>query len=470
MRKSWLHRLLAIFPDRRAAVSPLLALMIVPLFGAVGMASEASSWFLIQRAAQNAADAAVLAAASNACDAADACHTVQLSPTYADEAKAVSASYNFVDSQNNTTVVAQNKAACPSGGSTCYQVTVTRTVPISLVRLVGYSGNTATSGVESIVATAIANAPIPAGYCSVALGTGNKAFVINGGPNVNMAGCDLFSNGDLTCDGTHADTGVPYGYANGSSTCGATQVSSQPKLGDPFSGLDANPPIPNHIASCANAFKNVTSGVGALATPNSLAAIGSTDVFECGDTKLANNIAVTTANTVLTIYNGQLDLNGHTLSTSGAGSLTIIFSGTVLTANCKHALCYNHIPVDTSGAKTGTINIVAPTTGALKGVAIMQDSRLNGTGNLLDIIYNGNNPSLGIQGLLYFPNSNLTISGAINKYALSCIGIVALTITVGGNGSIFANDAVGLTQDCPQAGLSLPTVPGTVQTRQVLVQ
>ncbi len=49
--------------DRRANVAVIFALALVPTMGVFGLGSEGSYWLLTQRAEQNAADAAVMAAA-----------------------------------------------------------------------------------------------------------------------------------------------------------------------------------------------------------------------------------------------------------------------------------------------------------------------------------------------------------------------------------------------------------------------
>jgi hypothetical protein len=134
-----------------------------------------------------------------------------------------------------------------------------------------------------------------------------------------------------------------------------------------------------------------------------------------------------------------------------------------------------HSPVDSAGG--GIIDIAAPFangsngSGSISGIAIMQDSRINGSKDLNDITYSGNSPTLDIQGYIYIPNSNLTIGGAINLHTsgLSCIGIIANTITINGQGSIFVGDTVSDTKDCGRYLTNLPTVPNSVQTRQALV-
>ena len=68
----WLRRFLS---ERGANVSALMALMLLPIIAALGMGGEGASYFLSQRAMQNAADAAVIAAATNGCAATYPCHT-----------------------------------------------------------------------------------------------------------------------------------------------------------------------------------------------------------------------------------------------------------------------------------------------------------------------------------------------------------------------------------------------------------
>ncbi|HEX5380012.1 MAG TPA: pilus assembly protein TadG-related protein [Phenylobacterium sp.] len=445
-------------------MSPLVTLLLIPIIGAIGMATEASSWFLLQRSMQNAADSAALAAATNACDASIAACVTAGSPYYDVEAKSVAAKFGFLHNVADTTVVAANGVTCPSGETNCYSVLITRKTPIYLVRILGFSGDSVTaSGAPARIVNAIAVARPkgpPRGFCLIGLQTGNvQSIRINGGPFVDLAGCDLWSNGDLVCNGSGSDTGVENGYAAGTSSCGANQVGGAGTLSDPYSALSAEPPIPTNTCGALNAT-NYPQGSSArtLDATESFA----TAVKKCGDTRLTTDVTVTTPNSVLTVYNGHLDLNGHTLSTSGSGSLTIIFSGISVNGG---ATTYHHILMNSTG--TGTVDIAAPTTGLLKGVAIMQDGRLVGNRNALDMTYNGNDPTLKIQGLIYMPNGEITMKGAINLHTggLRCLGIVAKKILVSGTGAVFDNT----TSECVQAGLILPPVPDS-GLRQALVR
>lgn len=428
-------------------VGPLGALLIVPLVGALSLAIEGGNWYLTQRSMQHAADSAALAAATNG------------DVGYAIEARAVTAQYGYPNGLNNTVVDAIDTAACPapSTATNCYRVTISRSLPLYMTRIVGFSGDTVIGDrrAQTVVAQAVAR---PRGrgenYCLIGLSASGEAIRINGGPNVDLAGCDMFSNSSLRCNGANSDTGVYYGDAVGASNCGQEQRGGQEPLADPFSHLSANPPIPDDPCS--------TYPQGAAGPTLSTSTSWASAVKMCGDTRLTTDVNVTAANSILVVYNGHLDLNGHKLQTSGSGSLTVIFSGVSTNGG---STTYSHFPVNSTG--TGALDIAAPNTGTLAGVALLQDGRLTGNKNKLDMVYKGNDPTLLIQGLIYMPNGDFQINGAINHKTdgLSCIGIVAKTILVSGTGSIFDNP----TEECREAGLVTPTVPGT-SNRLRLVQ
>lgn len=437
--------------DRRGAVSPMLTLMLIPMIAVLGLATEASGWYFAQRSMQNAADSAALAAATNGCDATVSACVAAMTPYYDAEAASVASEFGFVNGEADTTVTASNAATCPNGDTNCYSVTITRMARIGLVRIVGFDGDSVTgdgSAAQLVRAVAIARPRGPAtGFCLIGLGGGN-AVRINGGPFLDLDGCDIHSNGNAVCNGSQSDTGVDYGYAVGTSNCGDTEVPGADPLADPYAALNANPPIPNN--TCGGSYPGASLASGT--------SFGS-PVKKCGNTTLTGNVTVNSANSVLAIYNGSLNLNGFTLSTAPGASLTIIFTGVPTTGG---PTSYQHFLTG-----SGTLDIAAPTSGIFAGVAMMQDGRLNGNRNLLNYVYHGNDPTLKIQGLIYYPNADFDIRGAINLHTggLSCLGVVARTILASGTGAVFNN----ATSDCLEAGLVLPTIPGT-NSRQALVQ
>jgi Flp pilus assembly protein TadG len=426
--------------DRRGNVTVLMAFMLPPLIGALALGFEVGNWYLITRSMQNAADSAVVAAATNG------------GASYATEARAVAAQYGYVNGTNNVTVSATNTAACPGGGNTCYSVQITQTVPLFLAQVIHYGGN-ATLGANSspaqqLTASAVSQSST-AQYtlCLLALASsGAQGITTNGAPKADLSGCNVMSNTSADCHGhdLKADNGLAHSTDSG---CGVNQISNVPTVTDPYVGLATHIPT-NACASYPQEpskkkdpdlpASNLWSGSKSL----------SGNVQVCGDLQLNNDVTIDAqAGAVLVIENGQLDTNGHKLMTTSGSALTIVFSGDPLTPG------YIHAP--TGG---GTLDFAAPTSGTWKGVAIYQDPNLSSG---VDISAAGNSPTWNISGLVYLPHSSVTFSGAVDKSSngQSCFVMVVDNITINGTGSILR------TGGCAAAGLTMPvgTVPGRGQ-------
>ena len=150
----------------------------------------------------------------------------------------------------------------------------------------------------------------------------------------------------------------------------------------------------------------------------------------CGDVQLTGDVVITTPDNLtgatLVIQNGQLDLNGHKLSTANGSALTIVFSGTA--GNYTHAL------TDNSTGQGGTIDIQAPSSPS----ALFRASQFIKTPVLksgVDVTYKGNNPAWEITGAVYLPNSNVQMSGDVNKSSNGAACFVMITNTVLINGT-----------------------------------
>ena len=426
--------------DQRGNVAVVMAFLLPALIGALGVGFEVSNWYVTKRSMQNAADAATIAAATNG------------GASYLAEAKAVAARYGFVDGINNVIVTATNTAACPSGGNTCYSVTVTGLVPLYLSAAIGFRGdaNVNSSSQKQLRSVAVADfttTQVP--VCLLALGlTGAQDIVTNGNPNANMSGCSVMANTSSRCNGSNLK--APYGLAHGTNSgCGVIQVSGVPIVTDPFSTLANNIP-PNNCASYPQ--EPSRHGDPPLPTTNQWSGNQSLsgNVQLCGDLQLTGDVVIDApAGAVLVIENGQLDTNGYKISTANGSALTVVFSGT-------NGGSYIHAP--TGG---GTIDIAAPTSGAWSGVAMYQDPNLT-TG--VNISAAGNSPTWAITGLVYLPHSSVTLSGAVNKSSngQSCFVMVMNDVTINGTGDIEESGG------CRAAGLTMPTA--TVPGRPQLVQ
>jgi hypothetical protein len=159
---------------------------------------------------------------------------------------------------------------------------------------------------------------------------------------------------------------------------------------------------------------------------------------------------------VLVIENGQLDLNGHALTTADGSAVTLVFSG-------DNSGSYTHAPTDNTNGSGGRLDLNAPTSGPWSGVAIYQDPSLTSG---LDVAAAGNSPTWNISGLIYMPHASVNLKGAVDKAAHghSCVVMIADNFTISGTAGILQTD-IG---QCPQAGLTMPTT--TVAGRSALVQ
>lgn len=419
------HRVMMLrllWQDQSGVVAVVMALALTAVVGMAGLAIDIAMWYRNDRAMQNAADSAVIAAALNGTN------------SYQDEAKAVAGQYGFVDGVNGVTITALNNQTCPDGATDCFLVTVAQnSAPRLFSKVIGNFS-------PSLSGSAMAGNSQTHSYCLLALASSgtDPAILTNGAPKADLTGCSLMSNTGATCHGHNLN--ATYGDAHETNDgCGITEASNVSTVADPYSSLASNIPADN----CGGSYPQEPTTKKGTALPatnqwSGAKTLGATQQI-CGDLQLTGPTTLTTASpgSVLVIYNGQLDTNGFTLQTAAGSALTIIFSGS--------AGSYTHAP--TGG---GTLDFPAPTSGTWKGIAIYQDPALT-TG--VDISAAGNSPTWDITGVVYLPHSSVTFSGAVNKSSngASCFELVVDNITINGTGSILAHGG------CAAAGVTLPT-------------
>ncbi len=430
-------RLRACGHDRHGNINIIVALTLPVFLAVLGLGFEVTLWYMQERALQNAADSAAVAAAMNKDGHA------------AIEAKAVVAQYGFQDGVDGVSVTAAT-VPCPAGSGTCYRVAITKPTPLYLSRIVGFQGNITVNGQLMVALSSSATAQQSLKkreYCLVALAglpgqSSSEGIRCNGCFMADLAGCSIMSNNTATCNGhnTLADVGDAYGINTG---CGVQQNSYQPNVFDPYDALKTQLPVD----PCGGMYPQKPANKSDPALPMSNLWSGDVtingNVSVCGDLQLAGDTDI--SNTVgdggvLIIWNGQLDTNDYKLQTVD-GYLTIVFAG----ANGA----YTHAPTG-----KGTLDFSAPRTGGWKGMAIYQAPTLT-TG--VDISEAGREPTWNVTGMVYAPHANVVFSGAINKSATNgekCFGMVVDRVRINGTG--FSLD------DCGDAGLDLPyrEVPG----------
>lgn len=433
------------FRGRRGAVSPMLALALVPIIGALGMAVEGSNWWMTQRSLQNAADTAALAAAVNGtttcsgtCGAATyttGCGTGTNAKDYDCEAVAAAARAGFINGANNVAVLPQyfaSGAPCPDTTKPCYQVAITKKLPLYLLQVVGFAGNTtiASAKAQSVSVLAIA-APTGGGstpFCVFALGSSaKKNLTINGGPKSNLPGCAVGSNGATDCNGQPISGTIASYAANGDANSCAdngNNIALTTTVTDPYLNLASN--IPPH--PCGSYFQE--SKKTTLPSSNLLSGTYSGTTIVCGDAKL---IGATTLSpgAILVIVDGQLNTNSLTITGNGTNAVTGANGATVIfTGNSNPGIT----PTSQFLTGGGTVSITAPSSGTWSGMALYQDP------NTADVAassykFAGNSPTFQINGLIYAPNAGVTIAGDIGSNT-ACVGFLVNTFTIDGTGNV----------------------------------
>src|SRR5262245_22352361 len=245
------HYLKLGFPDNLAkllrnesgAAAILVALAAPVLAGTMGLAAEASYWYMHKRAMQNAADAAAIAAATAG--------EVNGPSAYQPEAKSVAARSGFTDGNGNVTVTATNPGTATNCTSGCYTVTVQDQVPLFLSKVLNYGG-TNNSGLTTLSASAAATV-WGGNYCILALnGSVTQDLVANGAPKSNLTGCDIMANSGANCNGHNL--GAPIGEAHGTNNgCGIIQTPTCLRSPILLQGL---PPIFPRIHAAAPIRRN----------------------------------------------------------------------------------------------------------------------------------------------------------------------------------------------------------------------
>jgi Flp pilus assembly protein TadG len=454
--------------DQRGSFAILMAVLLPVLMGSLALGFEVSHWYMRGRSMQNAADEAAISAASNN------------SPSYDVEAKAVAAHFGYVDGSNNVTVTASNNVTCPNGKTNCYRVTISSVVPLYLSQVIGFTGNG--SGKKRITSTAIAeNDTITVPICLLGLDTSGTDITTNGAPNSDLSGCTIMSNSDNNCNGS--DLNAVWGLAAGTNIdCGLNQRSGVPPVSDPYAYMASN--IPPEATACPSkgTAKDTFPQEGKGPGPNAISTLPPSNKWSgtmsladlqaaatyydpvkhiytfCGDVTLTGDTTIDTSGdqigASILIYNGRLDVRGHTLTEAPNSGLSLVFTGddtTCQTLNCEH------FPTDTNNGTPGTLDISSPkgTSAPFPGIALYQDPGLTWSTSI-DFTYAGNNPVWLISGGVYFPNADLTVSGDVSQATngADCFVMVAGTILINGTMNIYQQTPTG--SGCNLQGLDQP--------------
>ena len=353
---------------------------LVVLLGAAGLAIDVGYLRYQRRLQQSAADSAALAGAaeSTAGNATSA-------------AQADSSLNGFTNGVNHVTVAVN--PAFAFGTNTGVQVQVSAVQPTFFMRIFGV--NTAT---VSTVAVALFSSTKNCVYALNGFGS-----ALNNGATVAAPGCGIVVNSNLLNTGSITANSVSvHGTASGSATSPAA-VTGTVEAGDPLYRL--TPPAGG--MGCTAATYAGPTGAAPPLNPRPLRQGRYCSIVVTGNVNLTLNPGT------YTITTGGVSLNG-TGTVTGTG-VTIYLTGNA-----------GSVAINTAPTANETLQLRAPTTGALAGILFYQDP-----GNTLPATIDGKGTSR-LQGALYFPDATLNLSntGTLAAYTLAVAKSLSFTGTV----------------------------------------
>jgi Flp pilus assembly protein TadG len=466
----------------------VIAILLVPLVGALSMGIETSNWFLISRAAQNAADSAAIAAANNGNPTPK---TTGGTAEYIVEGKANASSYGFTDGSGNVTVTVVNGQTCPDTSTNCFKATVTKVVPLYLTAFVGFRGDTTigTARAKTVTSTAMAeplsSSAVSFPSCLTALGSdanspGNGSGMValqgSGTPTANAPACSISAVGptpsSIACTGSNG-LGAPYGFATGTiSGSGGNTCTTQ-------SGTSTSFTFCNPYSSTVAAGCTVGTIAGSIATAVSGASGTPCTVSQSGHGNGNNQTYTLAAGTAASCtYNagGSGTSAGNTLTMGGSLSpstpMVIVVSGNGYVDMAGFST--SNITWIFTGTAPGTfaggtsIDITAPNNlsgSSLKGVAAYQVPSSSCTHSQCSSWTENGSQTVQVTGLFYMPYTNGSFGGSVSE---SSTGNCFISVF-----NAFSDNGTGLLLDeqgCTAAGLGSANLPYVQRYRAALVQ
>jgi Flp pilus assembly protein TadG len=394
---------LAIGTDGATAV--VAGLVFTGLVGFVGLGTETGMWYYTHRTMQAAADSSALSASA----ALEAGSTNGFST----EGKATAAQYGFADGTAGVTVTVNHPPASGNFAGNAKAVEVIVQQPQTALITASFLPG----GGPTIAARAVALQGNPGTGCVLALDTGASAATFgNGTTNVNLVKCGLYVNSNsssaLTLVGgaqITADSASIVGNLSDSGNAAITTVhgitvGAQPAT-DPYQNVQI-PPTSGCDHSGFSAPKN-----GPALMPG----------VYCNGLSINANANVQLSPGTYIIDRGSLSVSGNaTVTGTGVTFVLTDSAGTTPATVAIHG-----------GA---TLDIQAPTTGAMAGIAFIQDR--NGTSGTNNDFSGGTSQS--ITGVIYFPKETISFAGG-TQTGSGCLQLVADEVDFKGNANLEIN-------------------------------
>ena len=372
--------------EEDGAVTIIVALLLVILFGFMGLAVDVSYAFYIKTKMQGAADAAALGAASDLAHGGSAIHALGV-------ATSLATSNGFTTGTSDTTVIpAIPPGANPDGSSPSYandtsyaRVQIVQNTPLFFAPVMGISK---TWPISANAVAGIKNSP----DCLVTV----AGFNINGNNTASLNNCSAAIGGNLRATNkaniSVIGTGSISVYNNGSIDC----TSCSPKPTSRSSSLPSLPTvtIPAGLSVVSDSCATRTCSPGIYNTKLTLTK-GASYTFSSG----------------FYVFNGGISTNSA-IVTSSPGGVTLYVGA--------------NQPIDLSGSLT--LNAQTPSgCSAGSGVLIHQAPSSTSSMSLA-----GSKDQLNFTGIVNLPYTDITISGTSSNFTLSG-SLIAHSLDLNGN-------------------------------------
>ncbi len=396
------------FPKRAGNVALLAGLLMPAFLGTAGLGVEAANWGVLSTEMQRGVDAASQTAGmvynssgNNAQTAADAAADIMELNNLVSGTRTWNATSNTL-TEGNVTI--HKVSGLRTASDPAFSVSVYKSIPLAFAKL--FSSN-ASLPISAQSWAEVVTSSSGAQPCVTALSTSTTSVQVTGAATINGSSCAVRANGGMNLTGSASITAAETDAGGSITTSGTATVHGTKHTND---GTIADPYASN--SAVQNAIAGLKSGSGtAYSSPTYGSATISPGTYSSITTQGSASVTLSPG---LYVVNGNVHFgNGSTVSAAG---VTIVSSGT-LTLDGSVPLTWS-APTSTS------------TSGGLPGVAYV--STTTGTTTL------GGSGSLTITGVLYTPNSAMSISGAATYGATSCLEVVVstITVTVTGSGSL----------------------------------
>jgi hypothetical protein len=468
--------------DNRGTIMVLVAITLPVLLGFIGFGVEAGLWYTIKRHNQSASDVAALSGAFE----------VLATNTYSDicgfakrdavRSGFVFASYTCPASSPACTAPASGKMCAnnppvlgPNAGKTNY-------VEVILAQQQNTFFASLFLPSVTINTRAVAAVSVLDQACLLALDpTASNAIFVKGNPTLNMPNCSIVADSNspnaihfqgsanVTADTVVSHGGITQTGGAATITLNLPAETYAPIVPDPYASTLTHSFLVNNTNS---SYRMPTSGTCTLT--------GSTYSGNCvisGSTIQSAGSSITLSDR--TQISGGLDINHQTINLSPGtywitdGDLTLDTLGVLECTACNPATGAGITIILTtakaSGGQVGTVtgkagatvgnpptapNFNAPGSGPFQDLLIIQDSNALPTGTTFTSTtsqFQGG-PSTVLDGLVYFPKSQMTFNGNPSVGTTGCLLVVTDTITLSGDSKVNSTGCNG------------PASPPTVKT------